>query len=133
MSAYNLVNPSDDIQFEAPDDAVAEAVATYISPMCGWETIDVEPQRCGGFLGMQGMGKSEDEAKAILAPVLAVLEGRPLEVATALESCEIQGAKRRRLGVDKDVWHDEHRTSVNDMCSFAWRAAEGFRLRAAEA
>lgn len=114
LNRYTLDNPSDDYEFQAPDDEVAEAVTALISGMCGWTAIvdedgDDEP-RSGGFADLA----HKDDADEFIAAVKATATLRRAEVVAALRSLEIKPEQRKRLGVDPEVWHDEMRTSMSD-------------------
>lgn len=127
LTIYSLINPSDDLDFEAADDAVAEAVVALVGDMYGWERTDPETGETvsGGLLGMKAMGGTDMTAD--LDALKATVGSRRSEVADALDSLEIQGARRRRLGADREAWADEHRSSMNDIASYAWSIAASLR------
>lgn len=119
MNRYALINPSDDYEFEAPDDEIAEAMVVLLSGMAGWRSLDDE-ERQGGFADLAHRDDGEQYADRIKT----LLADRAAEVAAALRSLEIQPERRKRMGVDPAVWHDEMRTSLSDYRAEALRLAD---------
>jgi hypothetical protein len=120
VTVYELVNPHDPYHFDAPDDDIAEAVAALLGGMYGWQTVNVDPERSGGFGDIIG-AQAQD---VLIEKVKAVLNDRPSELAAALRSLGIEREKRERLGVDPEAWHDEMRSSAADPRTVALHMAE---------
>ena len=128
---YELVNPSDHIEFEAKDDATAFVASLLLSPMYGARNTQT-----GKTLGPMlfdtgrreaaelGIGKSEDA-------IGAWLDANKTSVAEALASFRIgdlaQYRKMEALCAPskrakfKAEWHDSKRSSTNNICAAAWK------------
>ncbi len=123
MTVYTFINPSDDYTFEAPDDAIADAMCAIISPMTGWNRADDTDVETRG--GLIGFAPADDQERA-LAPIRITFTDRADEVAAALRTLEIKRAQRLALGVeDADAWHDMWRTSHYDYRAYALQLARG--------
>lgn len=107
MTTYQLINPSDDYSFEAPDDNVADAVTTILGGEYGWNRDDVS-----GGLSMFLDDEGQDE---LGERVLVVIRTRAAELSAAFRSLEIDRPGRERTGSDPDAWHEQKRTSANDI------------------
>ena len=118
MTEYKFVNPGDAYTFEAPDDAIADAVCALVSPMTGWSRDGAK----GGMIGLPG--RPADAVEASAKAIGCTVRDRPADVCAALRTLEIDAARRKRLDVDPDKWHDEMRTSANDFRAAALSIAD---------
>lgn len=112
---YELINPHDNYGFEAPDDAVADAVVVLLGEMYGWRRDDKS--------SMPAFMISAEAGEELVTRLKALMDERTDELVAALRSVEIDGGKRKRLGVDPEKWHDENRSSISDLRSVANRMA----------
>lgn len=87
MTIYELINPSDEIIFDAPDDEVATAAVTLVDDRFGWKNKTSGEE--GGFIGVSAMvGALPEEAVLALVKVLA---DRRTEIEEALYSFRYVG------------------------------------------
>lgn len=115
MAEYELINPHDNYSFEAPDDEVADAVVVLLGEMYGWRRD--EESSMPAFL------ISAEAGEMLVTRLKSLMAERTEELIAALQSVEIEGAKRKRLGVDPEKWHDEQRSSLADLRREATRIA----------
>lgn len=87
MTIYELINPSDAIIFDAPDDDVATAAVTLVDDRLGWKNKTTGEE--GGFIGVQAMVGTLPED--VVPALLEILSGRRVEVEEALYSFRYQG------------------------------------------
>lgn len=125
MTAYKLIQPSDDYWFDAPDDAVATMVVLFLDEMVGWERpnradADGRPVR---FINAGSASNGEAEMIVGEDP-MGFIYSRGAEIAAALRTVEIDPVSRSFARVDADVWHDQHRTSTVDYRASAFQYAE---------
>lgn len=112
---YELINPHDNYGFEAPDDAVADAVVVLLGEMYGWRREDES--------NMPAFMLSAEAGEAVVIRLKSLMSERTEELIASLRSVEIDGGKRKRLGVDPEKWHDEQRSSIADLRAIAIRMA----------
>lgn len=112
---YELINPHDNYGFEAPDDAIADAVVVLLGEMYGWRRENES--------SMPAFMISAEAGEALVTRLKSLMSERTNELIAALRSVEIDGGRRKRLGVDPEKWHDEHRSSLADLRTVAIRMA----------
>jgi hypothetical protein len=140
---YEIINPSDAYTMEADDFKIA-AVANLIigEGQYGLEPVGGE----GPGMPVLFLGGAEEWLDKNVCPVNefgAFINAHREEIARALDSVIIGRPNERKLyfaGLEmagtpekkkawRDKWHDEKRSSLNDIGSFAWRKAEALRKK----
>lgn len=125
MGEYELINPHDNYSFEASDDAIADAVVVLLGSMYGWSR--------DGKSSMPAFMLSEQASEMLVTRLKSLMGERTEELIAALRSVEIEGAKRKRLEVDPEKWHDEQRSSLADLRKEAIRLATNLKSGALHA
>ena len=131
MPIYELVNPSDHITLEAPDDVIAVVAANIVSSMYGARNADGEV--VGGLFSFGREGAMDHWLQDHGCPPGA-LSKRTSAIVAALRSFvlgdrdlyeftigELPAEAHERF---RAKWDDQHRTSVTDICGAARRIAE---------
>ena len=135
MNVYELVNPSDDYSFEAPDDQVAAYVALavgqgrYDARLLGDREAS-NPIMC--MLSFYSTAETvDDDVKKLLGGLSLndFLAARTAEVVAALRSLVIGnradlaasliGRGEQEAATLKAAWHEKHRTSMTDIGKYA--------------
>lgn len=123
LTRYDLIQMSDDYEFDAPSDDIATVAVALLGHGVGWQrpardgdnTDEEAVTRLPSWEAMLAEGKKkkqiEEEMKQLLE---AVLGEHRQELIDALRTIEIRPDKRREYGVDPEVWHDGERTSLAD-------------------
>lgn len=147
MNTYDLINPSDPISFTAENDAVAILAVLLVSQNYGAsrEGFDAGPYLFGTVEDvMRDLRAAGDDSETLSA----AMEKRFSAIADALDSFQIVpregremydealGLLRRYCSAEAEAWKakwlDQKQSSLNDICSYAWRKAAALRARLAE-
>ena len=132
MTVYEIVNPSDPVTIDAPDDAVAIAAVTLISPFFaagreGWT---------GGLFALKSEDAPDTWAREQGADSFSdLVASRLTEVCDTLRSV-VLGDRELYTGILSDFsddagrdafrarWDDHHRSSNNDIVGLAHDIAD---------
>lgn len=138
---YEIINPSDAYTMESDDFKVAAVANLLIGEgQYGLQPIDGD----GPAMPLLFLGGAEEWIEKNVCPpkeLGAFIDKNRLEIAKVLDSIIIGNERDRKLyfaGLEmagtpekkkawRDKWHDEKRSSLNDIGSFAWRKAEQLR------
>ena len=123
LTRYDLVQMSDDYEFDASSDDIATVAVALLGNGVGWQRPardgdDTDEEAVTRLPSMEAMfaegekkKQVEEEMKQLLE---VVLDDHRQELIDALRTIEIRPDKRRKYGVDPEVWHDGERTSLAD-------------------
>lgn len=126
LTRFTLVNPHDALEFDAPDDEIADAVCLLLGG--GWYSWSVG-DRSGALVGAIGDEVAQQEVVDHLG---TVIEGRRRELIAALRSVEIDPDGRAAAQADPEQWNTEHLSSFADVRENAMATALQFEQQAAE-
>ena len=132
MTVYEIVNPSDHVTIEAPDDVVAVAAVTLVSPFFA----AAREGYTGGLFALQAEDAPDTWARAQgFDSFSALVVSRLTDVRDALKSA-VLGDRELFEGILSDFtddagrdafrarWDDHHRSSLNEIVGSAHEIAE---------
>lgn len=124
LTRYTLVNAPDPLEFDAPDNEIADAVCLLLGGgWYSWSTADA----LGETVGTIGDEEMQSERVAYLDTIIA---GRRHELIVALRSVEIDPDGRKAAQADPEQWNTEHLSSFADVRENAMATAAQFEQQA---
>jgi hypothetical protein len=134
---YEVINPSDCVTFEADELKLAQAACL----MVGQGQYGLENEESEDVLPILVFGDPEPWLKDNgLHPISEFIDDYAAEIAEVLRTFMCCGISDRRaalkiidMATDKqkalDVWNDEHRTSLNNICARAYALADSLEKK----